>query len=131
MFGNPSEATLDVRPALGGRFLELELSRRAVRRPRLLQLRLRRALAGDLVRQSRRHLPDRGAGETERTLTSEWGSADTERGRTVYRLADDGRLRVTDSRPPPDGAYREFARTRLHARPNSPRRRLPLARAEG
>ncbi len=32
----------------------------------------------------------------ERTLTAEWGSAETERGRTVYRLLPDGRLEVTD-----------------------------------
>ena len=33
---------------------------------------------------------------SERLLTTDWGSADTERGRTIYRLRPDGRLEVTD-----------------------------------
>ncbi len=39
-----------------------------------------------------------------------WGSAETERGRTVYRLRDDGRLEVVDSVMTGDGGAREFAR---------------------
>ena len=48
------------------------------------------------------------AREIERTLTSEWGSPESEQGQTIYILADDGRLRVTDS-VRRDGGYREFA----------------------
>jgi hypothetical protein len=40
-----------------------------------------------------------------RVLTSEWGSAETERGRTIYRLLPDGRLEVTDT-----AGGRDFAR---------------------
>ena len=38
-------------------------------------------------------------------LTADWGSAETERGRTIYRLLPDGRLEVTDN-----AGGREFAR---------------------
>ena len=40
-------------------------------------------------------------------LTAEWSGA--ERGRIVYRLAEDGRLHVTDSVARPDGSFRDFA----------------------
>ena len=43
-------------------------------------------------------------------LTADWGSAETERGRTVYRLLADGRLEATDSVAGAGGALREFAR---------------------
>jgi hypothetical protein len=45
-----------------------------------------------------------------RALTADWGDAATERGRTVYRLLDDGRLEITDSvRTTTDGVLRPFA----------------------
>ena len=109
MFGNPSEAVLDVRPSLGGRFLEFSyragaFEGRAFYRPdgngswratwfdnRGISFPILAALA-------------------ERTLASDWGSAETERGRTVYRLRDDGRLEVVDSVMTPGGEPREFAR---------------------
>jgi hypothetical protein len=46
-------------------------------------------------------------------LTSEWGTASTERGRTVYRLTPTGTLEVIDFVRLPDGQYREFGRTEL------------------
>jgi hypothetical protein len=108
MFGSASEARLVVSPALGGRFLEFSylagpFEGRAFYRP-----------APDGGWQAQ-WLDNRGvtfpiAAQIEaRTLTSEWGEAATERGRTVYRLADDGRLHVTDSVRRPDGSYRDFA----------------------
>ena len=108
MFGNPSEAALDIRPALGGRFLELSyragsFEGRAFYRP---------AGAG---RWRATWFDNRGisfpieASAEGRTLTANWGSAETERGRTVYRLAPDGRLHVTDSVARPDGSFRQFA----------------------
>jgi hypothetical protein len=48
-----------------------------------------------------------------RTLTSDWGSATTERGRTVYRLVEADLLEVTDFVRGRDGEYREFGRSRL------------------
>jgi hypothetical protein len=42
-------------------------------------------------------------------LSADWGSAETERGRTIYRLAEDSSLHVTDAVARPDGSYRLFA----------------------
>lgn len=46
-------------------------------------------------------------------LTSDWGDASTERGRTVYRLTPAGTLEVIDFVRMPDGQYREFGRSEL------------------
>ena len=104
MFGRPSEAGLEIRPALGGRFLELsyragQFEGRAFYRP-----------AGE-GRWQATWFDNRGisfpieAVLGERLLTADWGSAETERGRTVYRLLPDGRLEVTDT-----AGGRDFAR---------------------
>ncbi len=95
MFGRPSEARLEIRPALGGRFLEFSyragpFEGRAFYRP-----------AGE-SRWRATWFDNRGisfpieAVAAERLLTAEWGNAETERGRTIYRLLPDGRLEVTD-----------------------------------
>ena len=108
MFGNGSEATLIVRPVLGGRFLEFDY------RAGPFEGRALYRAAPDGAWQAT-WFDNRGisfpiAGQVAgRTLTSEWGGAETERGRTVYRLADDGTLHVTDSVRRPDGSYRVFA----------------------
>lgn len=96
MFGRASEAVLEVRPALNGRFQEFsyragQFEGRAFYRPvedgrwqatwfdnRGISFPIAAVLAGQV-------------------LTSDWGSAETERGRTIYRLLPDGRLEVTDS----------------------------------
>ncbi len=107
MFGNPSEATLSVRPVLGGRFLEF-----SYRAGRFEGRALYSLISGGRWRAQ--WFDNRGmtfpvvAHEIERTLTSNWGSADSEEGRTAYILAADGRLRITDS-VRRDGSYREFA----------------------
>lgn len=109
MFGTASEAVLEVRPALGGRWLELSwragrFEGRALYRP-----------DGDGGWRAT-WFDNRGisfgieAAAGERTLTSDWGSAESERGRTVYRLRDDGQLEVVDSVMMPGGEPREFAR---------------------
>lgn len=96
MFGRPSEARLEIRPALGGRFLELSyrasgFEGRAFYRP-----------GGD-NRWAATWFDNRGttfpieAVAGERLLTANWGSAATEQGRTVYRLLPDGRLEVVDT----------------------------------
>lgn len=106
--GNADEAQLDVRPALGGRFLEF--SYRAGRFEGRAFYR-----TDDGLVWSATWFDSRGvsfgihAAAEGRMLTSDWGSAETERGRTTYRLADDGRLHVTDEVRRPDGSYREFA----------------------
>jgi len=109
MLGNASEAVLEVRPALSGRFTELSyraagFEGRAFYRP-----------VGD-GRWQATWFDNRGVSFgieallSERVLTSDWGSADSERGRTIYRLLPDGRLEVTDSVAAAGGAMREFAR---------------------
>ena len=116
----PSEATLEIRPALGGRFLELSyraggFEGRAFYRP-----------AGD-GRWRATWFDNRGitfpieAVAGGPALTADWGSAETERGRTVYRLAEDGRLDVTDS------CRRRGRRQRDIRRATSPR---PAAESE-
>lgn len=118
MFGNASEAVLEVRPALGGRFLELSwrasgFEGRALYRP------------GDEGSWRATWFDNRGisfgieAALAEHVLTSNWGSTETERGRTIYRLRDDGRLEVVDSVMTPGGEPREFARHIL-ARASAP-----------
>jgi len=109
MFGRASAAALDVRPALGGRFLELSyraggFEGRAFYRP-----------VGE-GRWQATWFDNRGtsfpidAVAAERVLTADWGSAETERGRTVYRLLADGRLEVTDAAAGTNCDMREFAR---------------------
>jgi hypothetical protein len=105
MFGRASTARLEVRPTLGSAFLELswrasDFEGRAFYRP-----------AGVSGRWRATWFDNRGtsfpieAVAAGRTLTAEWGSAGTERGRTIYRLLPDGRLEVTDH-----AGGREFAR---------------------
>ena len=107
-FGRASEARLDVRPVLGGRFVELSyragaFEGRAFYRP------------AEGNRWQATWFDNRGmsfpigAVLEGRMLTADWGSPETERGRTIYRLADDGRLHVSDSILRPDGSHREFA----------------------
>jgi hypothetical protein len=47
------------------------------------------------------------------TLTADWGTAGTEKGRTIYRLIPDGRLEIVDYQLDEDGSRREFARQTL------------------
>ncbi|HJQ40295.1 MAG TPA: hypothetical protein VKB93_24385 [Thermoanaerobaculia bacterium] len=46
-------------------------------------------------------------------LTSQWGSADTESGRTTYRLVEDNLIEVIDFVRSKDGSWKEFARATL------------------
>ncbi len=107
MFGNPSEATLAVSPALGGRFLEF-----SYRAGRFEGRAFYRPAVGGWQAQ---WFDNRGvtfpiaAQAGVQVLTSEWGNAATERGRTIYRLAGNGRLHITDAVRLPDGGYRDFA----------------------
>ena len=116
MFGNASEAVLEIRPALGGRFLELSyraggFEGRAFYRP------------DGAAHWRATWFDNRGtvfpieAQLDGRVLTADWGSAETERGRTVYRLAEDGTLEVSDSVAMADGSRRDFARHRLRRSP--------------
>ena len=107
--GNADEAVLEVRSALGGTFTEF--SYRAGRfEGRAFY---RRVEAG---RWTAIWFDNRGvsfgieASADGQSLTSDWGSDETERGRTVYSLAADGRLSVYDMVRGRDGSWRAFAR---------------------
>lgn len=116
MPGNASEAQLEIRPALGGRFVELSyraggFEGRAFYRP-----------DGE-GRWRATWFDNRGttfpieARLDGRVLTADWGSPETERGRTIYRLAEDGTLEVSDSVTMADGSRRDFARHSLRRAP--------------
>ena len=107
--GSPTSATLEVRLALGGRFVELSyvssgFEGRALYRP----------VEG--ARWRGEWFDIRGvhfgidAEVAPNLLMANWGSAETERGRTGYRLGDDGRVEVVDTVAGRDGTQREFAR---------------------
>jgi len=104
MFGAPSEATLTIEPTLEGFALDYRAGAFAGQAAY-------RALGGG--RWQADWTDNRGtslsieAVEEEQMLTAEWSGA--ERGRTVYRLAEDGRLHLTDSVAGPDGSFRDFA----------------------
>ncbi|MGE0180093.1 MAG: hypothetical protein AB7O91_09780 [Sphingomonas sp.] len=110
MMGNASEAVLEVRPALERQFLELRLRMGPGFEGRAYY----RALDGNRWRghwlDSRGSSFDIEAAADGRVLTANWGSESTGRGRSVYRLLDDGRLEVADSIVARDGSPREFAR---------------------
>jgi hypothetical protein len=114
--GAATEARLEVRPALGGRFIELSYVSSGFE-GRAFYRRL------DGARWRGEWFDIRGvhfgidAVEAGRTLTADWGSDATERGRTVYRLLEDGRLELVDHVTGRDGASREFARHTLSRLP--------------
>jgi hypothetical protein len=107
--------------------------------PRVLHLRFRNDLAGGRGAQTfegrgyYRLGPEPGVGAgiwidsrglflpvatsiTADSLTSEWGSETTERGRTVYRFVDADTLEVVDWVRTPNGDLREFGRVRVTRR---------------
>ena len=117
MFLERSAAHLEVRPILGGRFIELSYGAGGMRGDAFEGRAIYQPLGGD--RWEGTWFDSRGArfpiaaNLSGQTLTADWGSAETERGRTVYALAEDGRLQIVDSVRLPDGRYREFARHSL------------------
>lgn len=107
MMGEPSEARLEVAPVLGHTFFEFRYYAGAFEGRAFYQ--------NVEINGWRAHWFDnRGVsfaieGVTEvTTLTSDWTGSE-ERGRTIYRLAEDGRLHITDSVARPDGGYSVFA----------------------
>jgi hypothetical protein len=112
--GESLAATLDVQPALGGAFIEL--------RYRSGDFEGRALYRRDGERWRAHWFDNRGlsfpidARVSGRSMTSDWGSAESERGRTVYSLRDDGRLEVADSVRLGDGSYRTFATHLLERR---------------
>jgi len=111
-FGAASEARLEVAPALDRAFVELRYN---LIKPASFEGRAfyREDSGGGWEGRwfdSRGVTWPIGASLFETTLTSNWGTADTERGRTTYRLLRDGRLEIVDTVLEKDGRQREFAR---------------------
>jgi len=111
-FGAPSQSSLEVAPALDGKFVEL---RYQLTKPMSFEGRAYyKVKSGNDWEarwfDSRGVIFTIGASVDGKTLTSNWGSAETERGRTVYKLLDDGKLEVVDTALAKDGSWREFAR---------------------
>ena len=116
--GAASEATLEVAPALGGRFVELRYRfTTAGERPYVFEGRGFYRLDGAGWRGQ--WFDSTGAirplaGTVEGTvLTAEWGEAATEQGRTTYRLEAAGNLQVTDEVLRRDGRWHVFASHRM------------------
>ena len=114
--GRRSEARLQARPALGGRFVELTY-RLKVGAPKPFAFEGRafyRPVDGGGWKadwfDSRGLVLPVSASVEGSSLTADWGTIGTEQGRTIYRLLADGRLEVVDAVVGPDGARREFAR---------------------
>ena len=99
--GAPSEATLEVAPALGGRFVELRYAFATTgERPLRFEGRGFYRAEGEAWRGQ--WFDSTGATRsltgtvTDATLAAQWGDTATEQGRTTYRLEPPDVLRVTD-----------------------------------
>ena len=124
--GGRSEARLEVRPVLGGKFVELTY-RLEVRTPRPFTFEGRafyRSMEGGAWKadwfDSRGLVLPVSASVEGSALTADWGTIGTERGRTVYRMLADGRLEIVDTVLGPDGTRREFARQTLSRAASEP-----------
>jgi len=112
--GAPSEATLDVGPALGGRFVELRYGF-TTRGERSFRFEGRGFYRADGSGWQGQWFDSTGAtrplaGTVSGTvLTTEWGDEATERGRTTYRLEGANALQVTDEVLRRDGQWHVFA----------------------
>ena len=107
--GTATEARLELRLALGGRFVELRYVSSGFEGRAFYRRIEGGGWRGEWFDNRGMHLGI-DAEVVPNVLTANWGSSATERGRTVYRLLDDGRLEVVDSVAGHDGIQREFAR---------------------
>ncbi len=117
--GMPAQVELEFRPALDGRGRHLRfVNRMAMPGAKTWTFRAEALYLCDGDGACRGHWYDNrgmvlplaataGGGR----LLVEWGDASTERGRTAYRLRDDGVLEITDEVLGRDGAWKAFGRT--------------------
>ncbi len=116
--GMPSEATLEVAPALGGRFVELRYrfrttgERAFVFEGRGFYRKEADGWRGQWFDSAGATRPLTGTA-AETSLTTEWGDAETEQGRTTYRLEAGDTLQVTDEVLRGDGKWYVFASHRF------------------
>ena len=99
--GSPSQATLEVAPALAGRFVELRYAF-ATSGERAFRFEGRGFYRADGAGWRGQWFDSTGATRsltgtvTDATLAAQWGDTATEQGRTTYRLEPPDVLRVTD-----------------------------------
>jgi len=116
--GSPSEATLEAAPALGGRFVELRYQF-VTRGERPFRFEGRGFYRAEGEAWRGQWFDSTGATRpldgtvTGTTLTTQWGEAATEQGRTTYRLEAPNALQVTDEVLRGDGQWRVFASHRF------------------
>jgi hypothetical protein len=117
--GRPSNARLELRPALGDAFVELRYRVVTADGAAPTTFEGRAFYRREAEGWRARWFDSRGTSfpVTARLSGSEfvadWGTPQSERGRTLYRLGADGSLLVSDAVSGVDGGWREFARHRL------------------
>ena len=116
--GSPSQATLEVAPALAGRFVELRYAF-ATSGERAVRFEGRGFYRADGAGWRGQWFDSTGATRplaatvAGTTLTTQWGDAATEQGRTTYRREASGALEVTDEVLRRDGQWHVFASHRM------------------
>lgn len=118
MFGRPSEVTISAEPALEGQATAMVYKARVPATEGKPEIRFegraifRTGKGGKVAGRwsdSAGNFHAIGGWSEPRALTTHWGDAATEIGRSTYRLGDDGSLKIADYSLRPDGSWREFA----------------------
>ena len=121
----PSRQRLQWEPVLGGKFVRLTLDNRMetpdqkewhFEAQALYRVLPDGTLAGTWFDSRGFTFPLKGKADDSGVLTIDWGSDDTERGLSRYRIAE-GRLEVTDEVQEKDGTIRVFGRSTLERQP--------------
>ena len=119
--GMPSKQEMRWEPVLDGQFLRLSFDNRMTapdgkewrfQAQSYYRVQADGAIAGTWFDSRGVSFPLVGTVEPGGALTILWGTAETERGRSSYRISDAG-LEVIDEVQGPDGAWRTFGRTTL------------------
>jgi hypothetical protein len=95
LLGKPSEFTMTWAPALGGQFVRLQFSNRLISAEAFYRITESGSYEGVWL-DSRGQMLPLTAEATESVLETQWGSADTESGRTTYRLVGPTEVEVAD-----------------------------------
>lgn len=124
--GMASAQKMSWEPALDGKFLRLSFDNRMTGEgggewrfsaQAFYRIQDDGTIAGTWFDSRGTSFPLSGSIDAGDTLTILWGTDDTERGRSRYRLNAAG-LEVTDEVLMPDGGWRTFGRTRLTRKPS-------------
>lgn len=121
----PSRQRLQWESVLGGKFVRLTLDNRMetpdqkewhFQAQALYRVLPDGTIAGTWFDSRGFTFPLKGRADDSGVLTIDWGSDDTERGLSRYRIAE-GRLEVTDEVQEKDGTIRIFGRSTLERQP--------------